>query len=103
MDIRFSIAFEVAEEMGARVLVNELCNFTRNGRDCGWPLLEKPEQGMPFCWGCTTDRINAQRGRTALTKARMAEKGIIIEDLHAAPAIEPEHHDNWSFTNGMAL
>ncbi len=68
MNIRTSIAIEVSAQIGAIVL-DQMCT-------CGWPLLEKPEQGLPFCWGCVTDRTCAQRGRTVLAKTKLAASGI---------------------------
>lgn len=70
MDIMLEMAQEVAAEIGA-VIVDGRC-------DCGWVLIEKPEQGMPFCWGCTTDKQTAMEGRALLLRARLAEKGIMI-------------------------
>lgn len=73
LNIRRLMADEIAERIQAKVL-DQLC-------DCGWPLMEKANQAMPFCWGCTTDRITAQRGRDVLTKVRLAARGILIEEV----------------------
>ena len=77
-DFRLALAMEVAEQIGAEL-------FPGRCDRCRSPLLEKPEQEMPFCWFCVTDKMTAQRGRTALTKARMAAGGIFIADMHEHP------------------
>jgi hypothetical protein len=72
-DFRVILAHEVAFQIEAIVLP-ERCP------DCKHPLMLKEDQGIPHCWFCTVDRIAAQRGRTALTKARCASQGIIIDN-----------------------
>ena len=66
-DIRVELAEEVAVQIGA-VVLPERCV-------CRWPLMVKPEQGMPFCWGCTTDKKTAFEGRALLLKAKLAAIG----------------------------
>lgn len=72
MNIRLQFAYEVAETIGAKVL-REHCPR------CKFPFLEKPQQGFPFCWGCTTDRQTAHEGRALLLKIKLREEGIIIQ------------------------
>jgi len=80
MDIRNAIAQDVAETMGATV-EKEKC-------DCGWPLMTKPNQGMPYCWGCTVDNMTAQRGRALLFKIQFQKSWIekSRESLNAGKA-----------------
>lgn len=88
IDIRLAFAQEVASQIDADILP-EYCKAIINdeGTICGFPLVEKRRQCIPFCWFCVTDKMAAQRGRTALMKAKLAAKGIIIsEDLHPHPA-----------------
>jgi hypothetical protein len=77
-EFRIALAQEVANQIGADVL-------TEKCPDCPFPLLMKKDQSLPGCWFCVTDRLTAQRGRTALTKAKMAARGIWIVDFHAHP------------------
>ncbi len=100
MNIRIAIVGEIAGQIGAKMLVNELCDR------CQSPLVEKPEQGMPFCWMCVTDKICAQRGHDVLTKAKMAACGIILEDLRGPgfiPESAPVMEGNSFFKFGMPL
>ncbi len=60
MDIKCALAEEIADTMGATV-ESEKCH-------CGWPLLTKPNQGMPYCWNCTVNNTLAQRGKALLFK-----------------------------------
>lgn len=62
MDIRLQLANEIAERIGA-VFYPGRCA-------CGWPLLEYKDQRLPFCWGCTTDRVTAERGRNLLERIK---------------------------------
>ena len=78
MNFRLFFAQDVAEQIGAMVCPERCIK-------CGMPLLEKIEQAIPFCWFCVTDRISALRGRTALTKAKMALRGIIVVPENAHP------------------
>ncbi len=99
MDIRLEFAEEVAEEIQA-VLVEGRCD------KCGWPLMEKPEQGMPFCWGCTTDKRTAMEGREKLLRAKLAERGIEMPAGAAWRAAEPEKTSeelNGCFQSGQPL
>lgn len=81
IDIKLAMAQEVSEQIGA-VVCKEICS------QCKCPLLEKPEQGFPFCWFCAADRTAAQRALTALTKAKMAAQGVFLKvDDHAHPAL----------------
>lgn len=93
IDFRLALAQEVADQIGA---------FVQSGRclKCRAPLMEKVEQGIPFCWFCMTDRMAAQRGRTALTKAKMAANGIFLEeDMHACQSlvesVSPDDRSSW--------
>lgn len=97
MNIRIAIAIDVAAEIGA-IVTEARCP------DCGAPLLEKEDQNLAFCWLCVTDRIAAQRGRDALTKARLAEKGIIVEHHHTmAEPDRPEEEHYGPLKFGMPL
>lgn len=79
MNIRIAFAMEVAEQVGAHMLC-QLCPT------CESPLMEKPEQDVPFCWSCVTDKMAAHRAKTLLTKLKMREnirekaaQGIVYE------------------------
>jgi hypothetical protein len=58
---------------------------------------------MPFCWFCSTDKMAAHRGRTALTKAKMAANGIFLIDDHSCPMLaeRQEHAERSSWIEGM--
>lgn len=89
IDFKLALAQEVAAQIGADVLPDRCCSVINSEVICGHPLMIKPEQDFPFCWFCVTDKQAAQRGRTALTKARMAAKGIFLqEDMHPCPALQ---------------
>ena len=81
MNIKTAIVMEVAEQVGAHVLMI-FCDRTINdkGTVCGAPLIEKVEQGIPFCWLCATDRRNAHNARTLLLKVTMAARGCVVSD-----------------------
>ncbi len=80
MDFKLAMATEVAAMIGARVLDQRCDSRAAPTVICGWPLMEKPDQGMPFCWGCTTDKKTAMQGRALLLRAQMAEHGITIAE-----------------------
>ena len=89
IDFKLALAQEVAEQIGAKVLPDRCCAVINNEIICGHPLVIKPDQDFPFCWFCVTDKQAAQRGRTALTKAKLASQGIFIEEnLHPCPSLE---------------
>ena len=71
MDLKSQIIFDIADTIHADVLPQRCIR-------CGFPLIKRHLQDMPFCWGCYTDRLTAQEGRTALLKARLAADGIVI-------------------------
>ncbi len=98
VDVRLALAMEVAQEIGAEVC-NEHCP------SCHTPLLEKTDQHIPFCWFCMTDRMAAQRGRTALTKAKMASKGIFVveENMHPTLAAGRQFIERSSWPEGWTL
>lgn len=83
MNTRLIMAMEVAEQIGAMVLQQECKAIINNeGAICGFPLMEKPKQDLPFCWFCVTDKMTAQRGKNALTKAKLLSKGIVMDEFH---------------------
>lgn len=96
IDFRLALAQEVAEQIDAAVLP-QCCP------SCHIPLLMKYDQHVPFCWFCVTDRMAAQRGQTALTKALMAANGVFLQvDLHPHPMADQEDQRS-SWPEGMAL
>ena len=100
MDIRRILAEEIGGQIGAIVL-EERCPKCR-----GW-YIEKPGQDIPLCWGCITDRNAAQRAYTTLTKAKLAAKGIIVEDHGLREWIAPKEitsdDEDSSWPEGMIL
>jgi uncharacterized Zn finger protein (UPF0148 family) len=96
-DFRVALAQEVAAQIGAEVLP-ETCSI------CQHPLVMKPDQGLPFCWFCSTDKMAAQRGRTALTKAKMAANGVFLEiDLHPHPIASAADRPRSTWPEGWTL
>ena len=69
-DLRVILAQQVADLIGA-VLYPNRCH-------CGMPLLELKEQRIPFCWGCTTDKQNAERGHDLLERIK---RGITVKHI----------------------
>lgn len=108
MDIRLLFAEEVAEQMGAIVLPEKCGALIGYGNTCRFPMLMRPEQGLQFCWFCVCDRELSHRGRTALTKAKLAAKGIIIcDEMHPHPMADDSRpdgeQDRSSWDDGMPL
>jgi uncharacterized protein YbaA (DUF1428 family) len=87
IDFKLALAQEVAGQIGADVLPERCTSDIGNGIVCDFPRMVKHEQEFPFCWFCVVDKMAAQRGRTALTKAKMASKGIFLIDDHACPML----------------
>jgi len=69
-DLRLTLAQDIAEQIDARIYPGRC--------DCGWPLMVKEVQGMPFCWNCTADRVTAERGRNLLERIK---QGITITHI----------------------
>lgn len=105
MDFRLALAQEVAAQIGAEVLPQRCISVISDGVICDHPLMMKPEQDLPFCWFCVTDKMAAQRGRTALTKAKLASNGIFLDvDMNAHPLLEQKKEEERSaWIEGMPI
>ncbi len=89
MDIKCALAEEIADTMGATV-ESEKCH-------CGWPLLMKPNQGMPYCWNCTVNNTLAQRGKALLFKIQF-QKPWIAQSRQALNASKAQAYDSLTHT-----
>ena len=94
--LRLELSKEKCKETHGAVMLGEHCP------ECRFFLFLYPNSTVA-CEFCKADREWAQEGRTLLTKARLAEKGIFVDDLHATlHVIEPESSD-WPLIGGMSL
>lgn len=80
MNIREQFAYEVAEEIGAKVRKDKCPK-------CKAPFLETPSQGFSFCWECTTNHRTAQEGQALLLRCLFKENGVTITSESAWRAV----------------
>ncbi len=95
-DLRLVLAVQVCEEFGFQLFPNRC--------ECGYPMVEKPNQRIPFCWFCACDRKSATVARATLLKAKLAEHGIVMEERRE---LHPDHYEFYEpqgpFKFGMPL
>ncbi len=92
MDIRGTLAQEIAETMGA-VVTDKKCH-------CGWPYLQKPNQEFPYCWDCTVNNMTAQRGKALLFKIQF-QKPWIEKSRQELNASKAKAYDSLTHTQTM--
>ena len=96
-DLRLILVVEVCEQFGFQL-------FPDRCTSCGFPLVEKLYQCIPFCWFCACDKKTAMLGRAALLKARLANQGIFLEERREIRQEHPEMYEpRGPFKFGMPL
>lgn len=99
---RFELAKSVCETLrersGVKAIVTEI-----TCPDCRWFLIEFEDQRIPFCWDCTLNRREAQKVRDLLTRAKLAEKGIVFGYERMPEPPKPKEEPNPLWPDGMPL